>query len=67
MSCALTDEGNYPDYLKAILRQIAAENNDTLQECACYLKSPTTEDGCLIVDEDGKIGGFPFCWKLVSE
>jgi hypothetical protein len=69
MPCALTEPGNYPDYLKAILKEIAAGNDDELKACACSLRSPVTDEGCLIVDEDedGKIGAFPFCWKLVSE
>jgi len=66
MPCALTEPNNYPDYLKAILEEIAAGNDNDLKTCACGLRSPTTEDGCLIVDEDGKVGAFPFCISLVT-
>jgi hypothetical protein len=61
MPCAITSGADYPDYLKAILKEIAVGNDTTLKNCACSLRSPATEDGCLIVDEDGKIGAFPFC------
>jgi hypothetical protein len=67
MPCAITEPGGYPDYIKSILKEIEVGNDDALKACACSLRSPTTEDGCLIVDEDGKVGAFPFCWQLVSE
>ena len=67
MPCALTEPDKYPDYLKAILKTINAENDDNLKTCACSLKSPVTDDGCLIVDEDDKIGAFPFCCTLVTD
>jgi hypothetical protein len=67
MPCALTEPDNYPDYLKSILKEIQIGNNDDLKACACQLKSPTTEDGCLIVDENNKVGAFPFCSTLVTD
>jgi hypothetical protein len=67
MPCAITEPDNYPDYLKTILKEIAAGDDDELKACACSLKSPVTDEGCPITDEDGKIGAFPFCWKLVSQ
>jgi hypothetical protein len=67
MPCALTEPDNYPDYLKTILKEIAAGDDDELKACACSLRSPTTEDGCLIVDENKKVGAFPFCLSLVTD
>lgn len=61
MPCALTSDADYPDYLKSILKEINAGNDDELKVCACQLKSPADEGGCLILDEDGKIGLFPGC------
>lgn len=62
MPCALTAEpGNYPDYLKKILKEIKAENDDEAKACACSLITPTTDEGCAITDEDGKVLAFPFC------
>ena len=61
MACAITEPGNYPDYLKAILKKIAVGNDDEAKACACSLISPTTDEGCLITDEDGKLLAFPFC------
>ena len=65
MPCAINSD--YPDYLNSILKEIAAGNDTTLKNCACALRSPVTDEGCPVVDEDGKVGGFPFCWNLVSE
>jgi hypothetical protein len=67
MPCALTEPGNYPDYLKTILKTIAVGDDDHLKACACSLRSPVTDEGCLIVDKDGKIGAFPFCSTLVED
>lgn len=67
MPCALAEPGNYPDYLKAILKEIATGDDDKLKTCACSLRSPTTADGCLIVDQDKKVGAFPFCIPLVTD
>ena len=64
MPCAITEPGNYPDYLKTILKKIAAGNNTDLQACACSLRTPVDNQGCPIVDEDGKIGAFPFCLSI---
>lgn len=66
MPCALVENADYPDYLKAILKEIEAGNDDRLKTCACRLKTPLTDEGCPILDEDQKIGGFPFCWTLSS-
>lgn len=61
MPCALTEPDNYPDYLKSYLKEIAVGNNEELKTCACQLKTPLNNEGCPIVDEDGKVGAFPFC------
>lgn len=61
MPCALTEPENYPDYLKSILKEINVGDDDELKDCACKIISPVTNQGCLVVDEDGKVGGFPFC------
>jgi hypothetical protein len=66
MPCAITEPNNYPDYIKSILNEISAGNDDDLKGCACGLRSPVTEDGCLILDEDGKVAAFPFCCPLVT-
>jgi len=62
MPCALTSNTDYPGYIKAILKEIDAGNDETLKACACSLKTPVTDEGCPILDEDGKVGAFPFCW-----
>jgi hypothetical protein len=61
MPCALTEPGNYPDYLKRILKTIAVGNDTDLKTCACSLRSPLTTEGCPAIGGDGKIGAFPFC------
>lgn len=61
MACALTETGDYPDYLKKILKEIDIGNDDELKDCACSLKTPTTDEGCPITDSDGKLVAFPFC------
>jgi len=61
MPCALTEPNNYPDYLKSILKEIDAGSDDELKDCACSLKTPTTDEGCPITDSDGKVGLFPGC------
>ena len=61
MPCALAEPGNYPDYLKSILKEINNGNDDELKTCACSLRTPTTDEGCIIPDEDGKLLAFPFC------
>lgn len=66
MPCALTSLDNYPDYLKNYLKEIAASNDENLKICACQLKTPLNNEGCPIVDEDGKVGAFPFCVTSVN-
>ena len=63
MPCALTEPDNYPDYLKKILKEIASGDDEEAKACACKLKTPVTEDGCLITDSDGKLLAFPFCLR----
>ena len=67
MPCALTSDADYPDYLKSILKEIDSGNDDALKACACALKSPVTDEGCTILDEDGKVGAFPFCWEFTED
>ena len=61
MPCAITEPDNYPDYIKSLLKAIAAGNNTDLKTCACSLRTPVDNEGCPIIGEDGKIGAFPFC------
>jgi hypothetical protein len=61
MPCGLTSGADYPDYLKGILKEIAVGNDGDLKACACSLRSPVNNEGCPILDEDGKVGAFPFC------
>lgn len=61
MPCALTSNADYPDYLKSILSAINAGDDNQLKACACQLGTPLSQDGCPILDEDGKLGAFPFC------
>lgn len=65
MSCPINE--SYPGYLKSILKEIAAGNDPVLKACACNLKSPKTTEGCAVVDEDNRIGGFPFCWEFTED
>jgi len=62
MPCALTEPGNYPDYLKKILSIIDVGNDNDLKACACSLRSPVNSEGCLILDSDNKIGAIPTCF-----
>ena len=66
MPCALTEPDNYPDYLKSILKEIEAGNDEKLKACACSLQTPITDEGCPITDSDSKLGAFPFCIPLVA-
>jgi hypothetical protein len=61
MPCALVEPGSYPDYIKSILNEISAGNDDEAKACACSLRTPLTDEGCPITDEDGKLLAFPFC------
>ena len=61
MPCALISDADYPDYIKKMLKIINVGDDNTLKACACSLRSPVTDEGCPVVDEDGKIGLFPFC------
>jgi hypothetical protein len=61
MPCAITSGADYPNYLKNAIKRINAGNDTYAKTCVCSLKSPVDNDGCTILDEDGKIGAFPFC------
>ena len=67
MPCALTSNAGYPDYLKKILKEIDIGNDEDLKNCACKLVTPVTDEGCEILDEDNKVGAFPFCSTLVTD
>lgn len=67
MPCALTSPNDYPDYLKIILKEIELGNDENLKIAACSLQAPITQEGCPIVDENGKIGAFPFCWTYTND
>lgn len=66
MPCALVDNADYPDYLKAILKEIELGNDDKLKACACQLRTPINEEGCPIYDENDKLAAFPFCVPKVN-
>lgn len=66
MPCALLENADYPGYLKTILKEIAVGNDENLKACACQLKSPLNGEGCPILDEDGKLGAFPFCIETTT-
>jgi len=61
MPCAIAEPGNYPDYLKKILKEIEVGNDDEANACACNLITPLTDEGCPITVENGKLLAFPFC------
>jgi hypothetical protein len=61
MPCAITEPGNYPNYIKNILKTIEVGNDNDLKACACSLKTPLNNQGCPIIDSNGKIGVFPVC------
>lgn len=66
MSCPANLE--YPEYIKSIIKQINAENNNQLKSCLCANNStPLDDQGCPILDEDGKVGLFPFCVPIVED
>jgi hypothetical protein len=67
MPCPLTSDYDYPDYIKDILKEIDNGDNEELKSCACNMTSPLSEDGCLLTDEDNKVGLFPFCCTLVTD
>jgi hypothetical protein len=59
MGCALYQPDEYPDYLKIILKRVNLDVDKETKKCACELKSPVSDDGCAIVDQNEKIGAFP--------
>lgn len=61
MPCSSTGSSNYPIYINDLLKQINVGNDYQLKSCACQLKTVVDSDGCPILDEDGKMGIFPFC------
>ena len=61
MACALTEPGNYPDYIKNMLKGINVGNDTDLKNCACSLRTPLTDEGCPVIDKDGKVGVFRAC------
>ena len=63
----IKDYYDYPDYLKKLIKEVEMGNDNVLKECLCKLKSPVTEDGCLILDEDKKVAAFPFCCELTTD
>jgi hypothetical protein len=67
MPCPLTSDFDYPDYIKDILKEIDNGDDKELKSCACNMVSPLSEDGCLLVDENNKVGLFPFCCTLVTD
>jgi hypothetical protein len=67
MPCPLTSGADYPDYLKSILKEIEAGNDENLKACACSLKTPTTNGVCPILGEDNKVGAFPFCLTIEED
>jgi hypothetical protein len=67
MPCPLTSDFDYPDYIKNILKEIDNGDNKELKSCACQMVTPVSEDGCILTDEDNKVGLFPFCCTLVTD
>ena len=66
MPCPLVTNADYPDYIKTVLKEINVGKDEEKKVCACQLRSPQTEEGCLILDEDQKVPLFPFCSTLVE-
>lgn len=64
MSCPTSDL-EFPGYLKNLLKSIENGNDDELKKCACSLHI-LEKDGCISLDEDGKMGAFPFCVQETS-
>lgn len=62
-----TSNLKYPSYIKSIISEINAGNDNNLKNCLCSNKEPTDEDGCPILDEDGNVGFFPFCIPIVDD
>jgi len=67
MPCPLTSDFDYPDYIKDILKEINNGDSKELKSCACQMVTPVSEDGCILTDEDNKVGLFPFCCTLVTD
>lgn len=65
MPCSLSSNLNYPSYLKNILKEINAGKDQDLKDAACDLRTPVTEEGCVVADGT-TIGAFPFCWTLLD-
>jgi hypothetical protein len=62
MPCPLLGSDNYPDYIKKILQEINAGNDDELKTCACLLKTVLDDQHeCAEPMTDGKLALFPFC------
>ena len=62
MPCPLLESNNYPDYIKAILKEIEVGNDDALKKCACSLRTVLDDQHeCAEQMTDGKLALFPFC------
>lgn len=63
MPCPLLESDDYPDYIKSILKEIDAGNDEELKACACSFLKTVLDDQqeCAEQMTDGKLAIFPFC------
>lgn len=52
---------SFPSYLDSLIKEISNGTDKSKKICACNLKIPKKEDGCPILDSNGKAGGFNEC------
>ena len=66
MPCAAINNIDDRDYIKSLKKNVLVGNDGEEKACLCQCKVPTTSEGCPILDENNKVGLFPFCIPLVS-
>lgn len=66
MPCAAINNVDDRDYIKSLKTNVLVGNDDEEKACLCQCKVPTTSEGCPILDENNKVGLFPFCIPLVN-
>lgn len=67
MPCGAIENVDDRDYIKSLKKAVLVGNDLEEKACLCECRVPTTSEGCPVLDEDHKVGLFPFCIPLVDE
>jgi hypothetical protein len=54
----------FPSYLDNLIKEIEQGSDKNKKQCACSLKVQRNNDGCPILDDDDKAGGFNECLNI---